>query len=130
MGIMIIYTSRGCYVKSYKQTHVKHFYLKQRLSHNKSSVKVRYNCNFVSICLLMNDKDHRISELIGCLHRFYLSAPKFKCTSCIIVTCLPCPPPAPFASSHSGNSCSWWFVSSTSQWMPLSLVAGQAGRDV
>lgn len=34
----------------------------------------------------MNHKDHGISELMGCLLRFHLSAPKFKCTPHVIAT--------------------------------------------
>lgn len=40
MGIIIVYTSRGFYVKSYESTHVKHFHVKQCLPHSKSSVNV------------------------------------------------------------------------------------------
>jgi len=32
MGIMVIHTLKHCYVKSYKATHVKHFYLKLPVS--------------------------------------------------------------------------------------------------
>lgn len=104
-------------MKSYESTQVKHFHVKQRLSHSQSSGNVSTPVT-LSHMPVKNCKDPRISELMGGLHRLYLSTLRLKCA--LVTHCGVAPFRAhllpPFASSHGGNGSSWWrFVSLASE---------------